>query len=145
MIHIPPRTKISHWAPFSMTKFLFSIQPMLSTMPQATLQAYMACTNNVYDQLQTGDRVRRVVTAFLLKKIRNCMECDACMLCKFLCSYPLPPVASPTRALLFNGLSLLVMPHVVTQGCGWSSPKWRMTALKLHQLYMLILSYEERI
>ena len=117
-IHFLPGTKIFHSAQFSTTKSPFTIQPTLPTLPQATIQGYVACTNNVYNRLQTGDRVLLVTTVFSLKKIQNWMECEACTLCKFSCSYPLPLVTSPTRALSFNGLSSLVMPHVVTQGCG---------------------------
>ena len=145
MIRFPLSTKIFHSAPISRTKSLFSIQPLLPTMLQVTIQAYVACTNNVYDQLQAGDGVHHVMTAFSLKRIQNWIECEACMSHKFSYSYPLPPIASPTPVLLFSGLSSLAMPHVVTQGCGWSSPKWRMTALKLHQLFTLIPSYEEPI
>ena len=56
----PLETKIFHSAPFSMTKSLFFIQPLLPTMPRVTIPAYMACLNNVYDQLQNGDRVHCV-------------------------------------------------------------------------------------
>ena len=66
-----------------MTRFLSSIQPTLPSMPQATIQGYVGCTNSVYNQFLTGNRVHLVVTAFLLKKIWNWMECEACMLHKF--------------------------------------------------------------
>src|SRR5882762_4271381 len=118
MLHFLPWTKIFHSAQFSMTTSPFSIQPSLPTMPQVTIPAFMACINNVYAQLQSGDRVHRAMTAFLLKRIQNWMECVACMLRKSSCSYPLPPVASSTPVPLFSGLPPLVMHHVVRQGCG---------------------------
>lgn len=68
-----------------------------------------------------------------IEKNENWVECEACMSHKFLFSYPSPPVVSPTPVLSFSGLSSLVMPLVVTQGCGWSSPKWRTTAHELLQ------------
>ena len=113
-----PGTKIFHSAQFSMTKSQFFIQPLLPTMPRVTIPAYMACLNNVYDQLQNGDRVHRVATVFLFKGIQNWKECVACMLRKSSCSYLLARITSPTPARLFNGLSSLAMPHVVRQGCG---------------------------
>ena len=111
-------TKTFFSALFLMTRSLFSIWLLLHTMHQVTLQAYMACTNNVYDQIQAGDRVHHVMTAFLSKGIQNWMECVAWMLCKFFYSCPLPPITSFTPVLLSSGLSSLVMPHVVIQGCG---------------------------
>ena len=147
MFHFLSWMKILHSAHFSMIKSLFSIQPLLPTMPQVTIQVYMACINNIYDPPQTGDRVHHVTIAFLLKRIWNWTECQ-CMVCvlhKFSFSYPLPLVASPTPVPSFSHSSLLVMLHVVIQGCGWSSLKWRMTVLRLHPLFVLNLSYEEPI
>ena len=56
-------------------------------MPQVTIWVYMACINNVYNPPQTGDRVHHIAIAFLLKRIRNWMECMVCVLCKFPFSY----------------------------------------------------------
>ena len=145
MFHFLSWMKILHSAHFSIIKSLFSIQPLLPTMPQVTIQVYMACINNIYNPPQTGDRVHHVVIAFLLKRIWNWMECMVCVLHKSSFSYPLPLIASPTPVPSFSHSSLLVMPHVVIQKCGWSSLKWRMTVLRLCPLFVLNLSYEEPI
>jgi hypothetical protein len=99
-----PGTKICHAIHFLRTKSLFFIQLLPLTMPQVTIRVSAACTNNVYNQLGAGEEVHHIETAFSLKRIQNWMECKACMLHKSSYSYPLPPMAFSTPALLFSGL-----------------------------------------